>query len=372
LWIVVAQHKKWIGKVTAAIMVLAAIVTFLLPNHYTATTTLLPPQQNQSLAAALSGQLSGMGPLAAVAGKDLGLKTSSDLYIGMLKSNTVEDALIYRFELMKVYRDSRKSDAREDLEKASAIAVGKEGFISISVEDRDRTRAAAMANAYVTELQKLTQNVAVTEAGQRRLFFEQQVTQAKDNLANAEDALQKTQQKTGIIQLDGQAKAIIESVGQLRAQIAAKEVQLQSMHSFATENNPDVFIANQELAGLRAQLAKLELQQNVSSGDIQVPTGKIPEAGLEYLRRLRDVKYCESIFELLAKQYEAAKLDEGRQGAVIQVIDPATEPDKKSSPKRTLIVVIATALGLMGSMAFIVAAQLVKGFPDSFRQSKES
>jgi uncharacterized protein involved in exopolysaccharide biosynthesis len=364
LLIVVAEHKKWIAKVTAGITLLAALVVFLMPNCYTATTRILPPQQNQSLATALTGQLAAMGPLAAAAGKDLGLKNPSDLYIGMLKSETVENALVQRFDLMKVYRDSRKSDAREHLEKAATIIAGKEGFITVSVEDKDRKRAAAMANAYVTELQKMTQGVALTEAGQRRLFFEQQVNQAKENLANAEQAFKETQQKTGIIQLDGQSKAIIDSVAQVRAEIAAKQVQLQAMRSFGTEHNPDVFVANQELAGLEAQLNKLEQQQNAGGGDLQVPTGKIPELGLEYFRRARDVKYCESIFELLAKQYEVAKLDEAKQGTVIQVIDPASEPDKKSSPKRALIILVVGLLAFLGASAWVL-------FAASLRQLQE-
>lgn len=370
--IVIAEHKRWIAKLTAAALVLAAIVAFLLPNRYTATTRIIPPQQNPSLAAAMTGQLAAMGPLAAAAGKDLGLKNPSDLYVGMLKSETVANALIERFELMKAYREPRMSDAREDLQNAAVITAGKEGFISISVEDKDRERSVAVANAYVQELQKLTQNVAVTEAGQRRLFFEQQVRQAKQNLSNAEQALKETQQKTGVIQLDGQAKAIIESVIQAQAQIAAKEVQLRATRSFGTEQNPDVVVANVELAGLRAQLAKLEQQQNAGGGDLQIPTGKVPEAGLEYLRRLREVKYCESIYDMLAKQFEVAKLDESRQGAVIQVIDPAAEPDKISSPKRSLIILVGGILGFLGASfwALLVEAlrQLQKEQPDQYQR----
>jgi uncharacterized protein involved in exopolysaccharide biosynthesis len=352
LLIVVAERKVWIAKMTAAVIMISVVAIFFLPDRYTATTRILPPQQNQSLASALTGQIAAMA--IGGAGKDLGLKNPSTMYIGMLKSETVENALVQRFELAKVYRDSRISDARDDLEKASNIVSGKEGFISISVEDNDRARAATIANAYVDELQKLTQRVAVTEAGQRRLFFEQQVTEAKEKLADAEQELAKTQQKTGIIQLDGQAKAIIDSVAQIRAEIASKEVQLQAMRSFGTEHNPDVFVANQELAGLRGQLTKLEQQQNSGGGDLQVPTGKIPEVGLEYLRRLRDVKYSESIFELLAKQYEMAKLDEGRQGTVIQVVDPASEPDKKSSPHRGLLILAAAIVGFVGSSLWVM------------------
>lgn len=360
LLIVLAGRKKWIASVTAIATALVVAIVLVLPNRYTATAKILPPQQSQSVSSALAGQLAGLGAVGAIAGGNLGLKNPSDIYVGMLKSRTVEDALIRRFGLVKVYRDRRVSDAEKDLEKASAISSSKEGFISISVEDKDGRRAAAVANAYVEELRSLMQRVAVTEAGQRRLFFEQQVNQARNSLASAEDALKEVQQKTGMIQLDGQAKAIIESVVELRAKIAAKEVQVQAMRSFATSQNPDYAIANQELSGLRAQLARMESQQSGGVGDVAIPTGSMPQAGLEYLRRVRDVKYYESIYEMLAKQHEAAKLDEARQGAVVQVVDPAVEPDAKSSPRRGLLIGIAGIVALLGSCLWVVLAESLK------------
>lgn len=350
LLVVLAEHKKAILSSTVTAAVVAALLSLLLPNRYTATTKIMPPQRSQSLASALMGQLSALSPVAAMAGGSaLGLKNPNDIYVGMLKSRTVEDALIHRFNLQKLYRDKRVSDTRKELEEYSEITTEKEGFIAISVEDKDPKRAADMANAYVEELRKLTQNLAVTEAGQRRLFFEQQLEQVKNNLADAEQALKETQQKTGLIQLDGQAKAIIESVVQLRAGIAAKEVQLRALRSFATAQNPDVEMLEQEVEGMKGQLATLEKQSGSSDGDVQIPTGKVPEAGLEYVRKLRDVKYYETIFGLLAKQYEAAKLDEARNAAVIQVMDPAVEPDRKSSPKRLFITVLS------GFFAFLIA-----------------
>ena len=348
--IVLSQRKRIILRTTLASAVLAAIVALILPNRYTATANILPPQQSQSLAASMIGQLGALGPMAAMAQKDLGLKNSSDLYVGMLRSRTAEDALIRRFDLLRVYRDKRMSDARKHLENASSIVVGKDGFIRISVEDKDRRRAPQLANAYVDELRQLTQDLAVTEAGQRRLFFERQLELAKNHLADAEQALKQTEQTTGLIQLDGQAKAIIESVVKLRAAIAAKEVELHAMRLFSTEQNPDVQLGEQQLSGLRAQLVLLEKQSG--GGDVQLPVGNVPEAGLQYVRKLRDVKYAETIFELLAKQYEAARLDEAKTAAVIQVVDPALEPDRKSSPWRSLIVALAALLGFFSSCLY--------------------
>ena len=346
LFAIIAKRKRVIVRTTIAAAVIAAVVSFLIPNQYTATTSLLPPQQPQSLASALAAQMGGgAAMLGAVAGKDLGLKNPNDIYIGMLKSRVVSDAMVKRFDLKTVYRAKELSGARQDLKNATDIQTGKEGFITVSVEDEDRKRAADMANAYVEELRHMTANLAVTEAGQRRLFFEQQMRKTKDDLANAEVALKDTQQKTGLIQLDSQARAIIGSVAAIRAQIAAKEVQLQAMQYSVTDQNPDLLSLREELAGLRAQSAKLEKQRNSGGGDIQVPTGSVPEAGLQYIRALREVKYHETMFELLAKQLEASRLDEARQGAVIQVVDPAIEADKKSSPKRGLIIALSTILG---------------------------
>jgi uncharacterized protein involved in exopolysaccharide biosynthesis len=368
LLIIVSRRKQVILRTTLAAAVVAAIVAFLLPNRYTATATILPPQQSQSLAASMIGQLGALGVMAQ---KDLGLKNPNDLYVGMMRSRTAEDNLIHRFDLVRVYRDKKMSDARDDLEDASKILLGKEGFIAISVTDKDRSRAPQMANAYVDELRQLTQDMAVTEAGQRRIFFERQLELAKDKLADAEQALKETEQKTGLIQLDGQAKAIIEAVVKLRGAMAAKEVELHAMRLFSTEQNPDVAMGEQQLSGMRQQLALLEKRSgggrehtgagadsSADSSDVQVPVGNVPEAGLQYVRKLRDVKYAEVIFELLAKQYEAAKLDEAKTAAVIQVLDPAIEPDRKSSPRRSLIVVLATLLGFLASVGYVLSAEV--------------
>lgn len=356
LLIVLSRGKRMILRTTLAVAVASAAVSLCLPNRYTATANILPPQQSPSLAASMIGQLGALGPMASMAQKDLGLKNPNDLYVGMLRSRTVEDALIRRFDLLRVYRDKKMSNGRRDLEDASSIVLGKEGFIAISVEDRDRGRAPQIANAYVDELRTLTQKLAVTEAGERRLFFERQLELAKNNLADAEQALKQTEQTTGLIQLDGQAKAIIESVGKLRAAIAAKEVELHAMRLFSTEQNPDVQLGEQQLSGMRAQLALLEKQNG--EANVQVPAGNVPEAGLQYVRKLREVKYAETIFELLAKQYEAARLDEAKTAAVIQVLDPAIEPDRKSSPQRTWIVLIMTLAGLFGSVGYVLAAEV--------------
>jgi uncharacterized protein involved in exopolysaccharide biosynthesis len=302
-------------------------------------------------------QLGNLGSVASLAGGSLGLKNPNDLQVAMLKSRTVEDAMLDRFHLVELFKVKQRSDARKQLEKVVEIENGaKDGLIRISVTDRNPQRAAEMANGYVEEFKRLSANLAVTEASQRRLFFEQQLVQAKDNLANAEEDLKKTGQKTGLIQLDSQTRATIELVAELRGEIAAKEVQINVMRSFATGENPELQLAEQQLAGLRSQAEKMGAASEGASNAL-IPKGGMQEAGIEYIRKLRDVKYFETIFDLLARQYEIAKVDEARQGATVQVVDRAIVPDRRSSPKRTLIVLGAAVLGLFLGVVWAFARE---------------
>lgn len=368
LLIVLAERKRMILLVTAVCAILALAISFLLPKRYTATVVLLPPQQNSSVGSALASQLGNLGSVAALAGGSLGLKNPNDMYVAMLTSRTVEDAMVDKFELMREYRKRYRSDACKAFEDHTSVdGSGKDGLIRISVEDHDPKRAAQLANGYIEQFQDLSSHLAFTEAAQRRAFFEKQLLQAKDSLASAEEALKQTEQTTGLIQLDSQARALIESAASLRAQVAAKEVQIQAMQTYATGENAQLVEAQQELESLRAQLAKLGGSEE-GTNSLMVPQGKVPEAGLEYVRKLRDVKYYETIFDILARQFEIAKLDEAKEGALIQVVDPAIPPDRKSSPKRALIVIVATVagffLGILIALAQVGWTRL-KGDPES-------
>ena len=347
LLIVLAERKRLIFWITVGSAIAALIVSLLLPLRYTATASLLTPQQNSSLSTQLASQFGALGPLAALTSGGGLLRSPNDIYVGMLRSQTVEDAMIQHFGLMQEYRKKNLYDAREAFEKHATVdGSQKDGFIHISVEDRDPVRAAAIANGYVDQFRALTQDLAITEAQRRRLFFESQLKQANQDLGNAEEALKATEQKTGVIQLDSQTKALIESAAALRAQIATKEMQIRGMQTYANGENAPLNEAEQELASLRAQLARLGGSAD-NPDSIIVPKGQMTDASLEYIRRVRDVKYYETVFEVLARQFELAKLDEAREGVIIQLVDPAIPPDKKSFPKRTEIVTIATAVGLL-------------------------
>ena len=340
----VAKHKRFVLGLPFLVAVVAAAISLLLPNVYTGTARILPPQQ-QSAAVALLAQLGSLGGLLGA-----GTKNPSELYVGMLKSRTIADAVIERFKLKDAYKEDTLVETRKALSRVTDIDIGKESIITVSVEDEDPKRAAAMANAYIEELDKLTQNLAVSEAGQRRLFFERQLKTAKNDLAEAETNLRKTQESSGLIQPEEQARAIITAIATVKAQVIAKEVEVASMRAFATGDNPDYIRAQQQLAGLRKELSALQRKHNIAvDGEVILPTGNIPAAGLDYIRRLRDVKYQETLFELLAKQYELAKIDEAKDAALIQVVDRAIAPDKKSKPRRALITILA------GFGAFVVA-----------------
>ena len=366
-------RKKHIVLITLAIFVIiGALLAFLLPKKYTAKTTLLPPQQHSSLSSMLASQLGGLGAIASLTGHGLGLKNPNDMYVAMFRSQTVEDAMIHKYGLMKEYHAKLLSVARKDFVKHSTVnGSTKDGLIHISVTDRNPKRAAELANGYVAQFKALSNHLAITAASQRRLFYQQQMKAAQKKLTSAEEALVKTEEKSGMIQVSSQARALIQTGANLRAQIAAKEVEIQGMRSFATSDNPNLVQAKEELTELRAQLTKLAGKGGNPEDQLILPRGKIPSAGLDYLRKYRDVQYYQTIFDILAKQFEVAKLAQARQGALIQVVDPALVPDWKSSPKRALILVASFAGGLfLGIFFALIAAgwENLKANPESREQ----
>jgi len=289
------------------------------------------------------------------------------MYIGILQSRTIADEIISQFKLKTAYKTKKMQDTRAALKSHTTIESGKDGLIQISVVDQDPQRASDMANAYVAELYSMNSNLAITEAAQRRVFFDQQLDAEKKALAAAEEDLRATQQKTGLIQLSGQALMIIQSISQLRAQISSREVELESMRSFATDQNPDVTRLNSEISTMRQQLAKLENDQQsvVQPGNIALPAGRVAEDSLEYSRKFREVKYHETLFDLLSRQYEAARIDEAKSAPIIQVIDHAIPPDKKSGPHRSLILLGGILVGLFGAGIWILFVQGLSAMSNS-------
>lgn len=360
--VLLVARKRFIIRFVLGAAALAILVAFVLPVRYEANIVLLPPAQNSSMASALLGQMGNLGALGSLTSLAGGFgRTPADMYVSLLTSRTVEDAVIQRFGLMAEYREKRMSDTRKEFERRTkAVAGSKDGLIRISVEDGDPERAAELANGYVDEFRKLSASLAITEAARRRLFFERELQQAKDNLSAAEEAMRKTQQSTGVLQIDSQARSLIESAAVLRAQVVAKEVQIQSMKSYAADDNPNLILAKQQLAALQSQLEQMGGSQYDPGSNIVLSKGRVTQAGMEYLRRFRDLKYNETVFELLAKELEIAKLDEAREGEIVQVVDAAIPPDRKSSPHRTLIVIGMTILAFFVAAFWVVASHGLK------------
>lgn len=348
-----ARQKKILFTVPLITGALAIAAAFLIKPTFSSTAVILPPQQQSSGVSAMLGQLGG---LAGAAGGIAGLKNPNDLYVAMLQSRTIADKLISHFDLKTRFEVETLDEARKKLDGIASASSDKAGTISVLVEDKDPKFAAELANAFVSELSNLTKGLAITDAAQRRLFFEKQLVAVKDDLANAEIALRKTQESTGMLQLDGQVQGIIRNVAQLEGTIAAKEVQLNAMRSFATNNNPDLLRLQGEIQGYQAQLEKLKTGKLSKDGDLMVPTGKIPEVGIAYIRSLRNVKYQETIFELLSKQYELAKIDEAKESSNIQILDNAVPAEKKSKPKKLIIILI----GFIGGAFFSLFMALIR------------
>jgi tyrosine-protein kinase Etk/Wzc len=347
--------KRWklIATFAISIIVVALAAVLLLPATYTATVVILPPQQGGSAGAVMMAQLSSMGGMASAVG-GLGIKNPNDQQISLLKSRVVEDAMVVRFHLQSLYHKRYLSSTRQRWERATKTDDGlKDGLIRLSVTDRDPNRAADMANGWVEEYRRFTATIAVTEASQRRLFYERQLDSAREDLNRAEEDMKRTEQRTGLIDVEGQDRSMIASAAVLRGQLVAKQIEIKGMHEFAAEGNPDLQRAQQEASGMEAQLAQMDAASDRKSGDLVAPKGEVTQASLDYARAMREVKYRETIQDLLTRQYEGARVDEARQGAIVQVVEPAVPPDKPDPRHRPLILIAALLLSL--PLAFLVA-----------------
>jgi uncharacterized protein involved in exopolysaccharide biosynthesis len=350
---VLAKHKKLILGLPLLAGFAALLIALVMPKIYTATARIIPPHQKEASGAAVLASLAGVaGGAAAPIGQALGLRNPNELYVGILKSRTIADRLIERFNLRNVYKAANMTSTRIALEGVTRVSAGKDGLITIEVDDKDAKRAASLANAYVEELDRLMQSLALTEASQRRLFLEKQLTNAREQLITSEVSLRRAIDSKGIVGVDAQSRALVGTAEQLRAQIAVKEIQLDAMRSFATQSNPDAVRLRQEIASMKGELAHLE-GGRTAANHRQSPTG------LENIRKLREVKFLEFTVELLTKQYEIARIDEARDAVLIQIVDHAVAPDYKSRPKRGLIVIVTVLVaGLVAVIGAFVTESL--------------
>ncbi len=341
---VVATHLRLliVGPLAAGLLALG--ISFAVAPTFTASTKFMPPQQQQSGAAAM---LSSLGALGGLAGAATGIKNPADQYVAFMKSRSVQDAMVDRFKLIDRYESKFREDARKTLETSSVIASGKDGLITVDVDDKDPLMAAQLANAYVEELGHLLNRLAVTDAQQRRLFFEKQLANAKDNLVKSEQALKASGVNSSA--LKASPVAAVEGLAKLKAGITAQEVKLASMRGYLAESAPDFKQAQTELAAMRTQMARAEREEPTSAG--------AKGADSDYIARYREFKYHETLFELFAKQYEMARVDESREGAVIQVVDTAQPPEKKSKPKKAMIAIMTTLATGFALLLFVFIRQ---------------
>jgi tyrosine-protein kinase Etk/Wzc len=346
---VVADNLRLLVLAPLAAGVVALGITYIIPPTFTAKVQFIPPKQQQSSAAAA---LSDLGILGGAAGAIAGVKNPADQYAALAKSSSVADALTAQFKLDERYDEQFKEKIRKELASNTRITVGaKDGLISIEVDDTDAQIAADMANAYVTELRKLLNRVALTEAQQRRMFFERMVGQAKTNMVQAEQALKASGVDGAALKIS--ASSSLEGVARLKAQISVQEVKLAAMRGYLADTAPDFKQAVTELSALRSQMAQAD------QGDA-APTGQS-----DYVARFREFKYQETLFTLYMRQFEVARLDESREGAVIQVVDVAEKPERKSKPKRGLIATLTTLATGFALLLFIFVRQSVRNSAQS-------
>lgn len=327
-----------IGPAVAGMVALAA--SFLIPPTYTAKTQFLPPQQSSGGMAAAMFQ--SLGALGGLAGAAAGIKNPTDQYVSFLRSESVERGMVERFKLKEKYGATLTVDAIRSLEGNTKITAGKDGLIVIEVDDLDAKAAADLANGYLDELGKLLNRVAVTEAQQRRAFYESQLQKTRKQLIAAQTALQRSGIREGTLRAEPRAAA--EAYAELKAQVTEAEVALTSMRGRLTDQSSEMRMARARLNALRQQLTKAETTDNSEVDD-------------SYIANYRDFKYQESLFEIFAKQFELAKLDEAKEGASIQVVDVALPPERKSKPRKSVIASATTVITAFGLLIFVFARQ---------------
>ena len=325
LLLVVVENLRLLVLGPLAVGLAALGISSMIPPTYTAKTQFLPPQQQQSSASALVQAL-GVGAIGGLSA-GLSIKNPADQYIAFLKSQSIQDAMVDRFDLLKRYDTKFRVDARKALLENTKITAAKDGIIALELDDKDPKVAADIANAYVDELRRLMNRLALTEAQLRRSFFEKKLKEAKENLSAAEESLRGTGVSSGVLKTS--PGTAVEAVARLRAGVTVQEIKVASMRGYLAETSPEFVQAMKELSVLKIQLTNAQ-KSDTASGD-----------GL-YVSRYREFKYQETLYELFAKQYELARVDETREGVAVQVVDPALPPEIKSKPNKVIVSIISS------------------------------
>lgn len=348
---VIVKRRNFILKVCTAAAILAVVYSISLKNVYTASAKILPPQKDA--AGGLSALLSQAGGLAGLAAGGMGLGGSTEMYVGIIKSRSVTDAVIQRLNLQKEFKTKTADETRRRLATVIKVKAGKDGIINIDADSKDPVKAALLANTLVDELGKRSVQLNLSKAGAERMFLEKRLQVVKQDLRAAEEAMKLFQEKYKTIKADSQAMAAIEGIAQLKADIIGKEVQLASLRQNMTDEAPEVRMLMAAVARLKNQLGGMTGNGRM---DVIPAAGNVPSLGVEYVRKLRELKVQEAIFEQLTKQYEVAKLSEAKDSSSFQILDEAVVPAQKSKPKRSLIVILITVSAFILSL-FVIFIQ---------------
>ena len=359
-------HRRSLLRAGTYALVASVLAAFLIPVRFQSVTRLMPPDTHSSsglgLLAAMSGTIgagAGAGALSGLAGDLLGLKSSGELFVGILSSETVQDRLIEQFQLQKIYHDSKIEDARKDLAAHTDISVDrKSGIITIAVTDHDPKRAAAMAQSYVNELDRLVAQLSTSSAHRERVFLEQQLQKVKADLDSAEKNFSDFASKNAAIDIPAQGKAMVQATAALQGQLIAAQADLSGLRQIYTNNNGRVRAAEGRVRELQNQLNQLGGDDGTDPGKGGNPLypslRKLPVLGLTYADLYRQTKIQETVYELLTQQYEVAKVEEAKEIPSVKVLDPAMVPTKKSFPPRMVIALLGTMLGMAMMMTWIL------------------
>ena len=368
------NHKTFLWRAAVAGLVTTTIIAFLIPAKYTSTTRLMPPDQSASSGLGVLASLAGksnsvpLGALESLGGELLGLKTTGDLFAGVLQSRTVQDDLIAKFDLRKVYRDKLLEDTRKSLAKNTSISIDKKsGIISIAVTDRNPQRAAAMAEEYVAELNRKVVGLNTSSAHRERVFLEDRLDQVRENLESAEKQFSQFASKNTAIDIQEQGKAMIEAGASLEGQLIAAQTELEGLRQIYTDNNIRVRETQARIDEIRRQMQKLGGANSDSSIDnpettddqnlLYPPIRQLPILGVTYADLYRQTKVEETVFEVLTQECELAKVEEAKETPSVKVLDTADIPGKKSSPPRLLIIFTGTLLAGVFGVALVLQNQ---------------
>lgn len=367
------NHRRLFLRACAAGALASTLVAFFIPRSYTSTTQLMPPDTQSTSGLAMMAALTAKagGGLGSMAGDLLGLKSSGALFIGVLRSQTAQERLIQRFDLRKVYGKKLISDARIKLDENTAISEDrKSGIISISVTDHNAQRAAALANGYVNELNSLVAELSTSAAHRERVFLEERLKVAKQDLDNAANQLAQFSSKNNTLDIQTEGKAMLEAAGAITGQMIAAQSELEGLRQIYTDNNPRVRALNARVAELRKQLNKLggtaadsanveaaSAEGSKASNGMPYPTIRsLPLLGAKYGDYYRRAKIQETVFELLTEQYELAKVEEAKETPSVKVLDTALVPERKSFPPRLLIIFLGTFLVFSVSVVWVLGS----------------